>query len=164
MCDWKANRGRRRIQISLFLFRFAKSANGRYGRWSFPLTFMYRQYALSYVGFDIPINTDIGPGLQIHHGIGLVVNGSAKIGQGVQLRQNTTIGSRLSSTDSPTIGNGVEVGANCVVMGEILVGDQSVIGAGTVLLHSVPRRSVVFGNPGKMHRTLEGTSMPGGVL
>jgi len=46
----------------------------------------------------------------------------------------------------------VEVGANAVILGGIRLGDESIIGAGSVVLHDVPPRAVVAGNPARVLR------------
>jgi acetyltransferase-like isoleucine patch superfamily enzyme len=50
------------------------------------------------------------------------------------------------------VGERVEVGANAVILGGIRLGDESIIGAGSVVLHDVPPRAVVAGNPARVLR------------
>ncbi|WP_369597614.1 MULTISPECIES: serine acetyltransferase [unclassified Rhodococcus (in: high G+C Gram-positive bacteria)] len=137
------------------MFRIAQFCKTRFGKLAAPISFIYRQYALSYIGLDLPVSTEVGRCLRIHHGIGLVINGSCKIGTGVELRQNTTIGSRIGPSDAPTLRDNVSVGANCVVMGRIDVGENVTVGAGCVLLSSVDPGSTVVGNPSRVIRANE---------
>lgn len=155
-CDFTANRGRPHIQLALVLFRLAqrgRTSNSLRGRAIGVLaSVLYRFYAISVLSLDIPVSTNISQGLVIHHGMGLVVHNLSKIGSGVILRQNTTIGSKAGSA-APVLGNGVDVGANCVVLGDINIGDHAVVGAGAVVTKSFPAKSVLIGNPARSLKT-----------
>lgn len=149
-CDWKANTGRPRIQIALFLFRLAQRAS----RESPSLirkviSGFYRVVALNFMSIDIPAGTEIGPRLKIHHGFGLVINAASIIGSDVELRHSTTIGSRKTSSDCPRIGDNVSVGPQTVIMGSIIIGSGARIGAGSVVLHNVARQVSVAGSPAR---------------
>ncbi|MFE5702461.1 serine O-acetyltransferase [Rhodococcus koreensis] len=150
-CDWAANSGRRRIQIALLLLRIAQRARKScFSPVAKILGFVYRQYSLTYIGFDIPVQTEIGAGLEIHHGIGLVVNGHASLGRNVCLRQNTTIGSRYRNDDAPNIEADVQVGAHSLVFGAVTIGRAAHVGAGSVVMTTVDPGNVVAGNPAKV--------------
>jgi serine acetyltransferase len=98
----------------------------------------------------LPGGTEVGQRLSIHHGFGLVVSRHAKLGDDVTLRHGTTLGSRRSSTDCPTVGNGVDIGANSTILGAIHLGSHSIIGAGSVVLNDVPSGSTAAGNPARV--------------
>jgi serine acetyltransferase len=150
-CDWASNSGRRRIQIALLLLRIAQRARRlRSSPVARLCSFVYRQYSLTYIGFDLPVQTEIGAGLQIHHGIGLVVNGHARLGRNVCLRHNTTIGSRYRNDDAPNIESDVQVGAHSLVLGAVTIGRAVQVGAGSVVMTSVEPGEVVAGNPAKI--------------
>lgn len=114
-----------------------------------PLSALYRTVALFVVGIDIPVSTKIGRGLVIHHGNGLVVHDQCEIGNEVTLRHNTTLGAKAGGR-GPRIGDRVDVGANSVVLGSIDIGNDAVIGAGSVVTKSVPAGAVVAGNPAQV--------------
>lgn len=90
------------------------------------------------------------------HPIGIVINGSVKVGYECLIRQNVTIGrgSYKESTgrEYPVLGNRVQVGANAIIIGGITVGDDAIIGAGSVVVKDVPANAVVAGNPAKFIR------------
>jgi serine acetyltransferase len=104
------------------------------------------------MGIELDYKSDIGPGLALHHGMKLVVHHQVKIGAGCVLRQFVTIGEKAPGGPVPVLGERVEVGANAVILGGIHLGDESVIGAGSVVLHDVPPRAVVAGNPARILR------------
>lgn len=82
----------------------------------------------------------IGGGFYVGHGWGTVINAS-KIGENCGVGQNCTIGSR--NRKSPILENGVMVWAHAVVLGDITIGENSQIGAGSVVVKNVPSNSVV---------------------
>lgn len=105
---------------------------------------------------DLPWQTQIGPGLCILHGWGLVVNPKARLGANVTLFHGVTIGQKDDIgpagrvTRYPVLGDGVWVGPNAVVIGDADIGDESIVAALSVVTKPVPRRSLVAGNPGKV--------------
>lgn len=83
---------------------------------------------------------NVGGGLYVGHGWGTVIN-AKKIGNNCIVGQNVTIGSR--NIKEPVLGNNVGVYANAVVLGDITIGDNTQIGAGAVVVKSVPANCVV---------------------
>ena len=141
-------------RVILFMFRFASRAKGLP---AFVAIFPKALYQISVeylLGVELPWDTRVGPGLQLHHGTGLVVNHGTQIGSNCTLRHCTTIGNKQrpdgSFTDSPIIGDNVDIGSNSVILGAITIGDGAVIGAGSVVVKSVPAGCVVAGNPAKI--------------
>ncbi|NKX50132.1 hypothetical protein HER39_06025, partial [Arthrobacter deserti] len=95
--DWKRNAGRPQMQLLLVCFRAAQKCRAGSGpvRALGPLfTLLYRWPVLFMVGVDIPVSPRVGPGLAIHHGLGIIVHARTRLGGNVTLRQNTTIGAR----------------------------------------------------------------------
>ena len=96
-------------------------------------------------GVDIGPAAQIGPGLLIVHGQGIVVGGHARIGSNATLLQQVTIGS--PSPDhrerTPVIGDDVFLGAGAKLIGAITVGDGSLIGVNAVVTQDVPAGSRV---------------------
>lgn len=97
---------------------------------------------------DIYSDTDIGYGLYLGHGMGVVIHPDVKIGNNVNLSQFSTIGSKNGST--PVIGDNVYIGPNSCVLGGITIGDNVIIGAGCVVVKSVPDNAIVVGVPGEI--------------
>ena len=105
------------------------------------------------MGIELDYQTEVGPGLALQHGMGLVVHQKARIGSGCTLRHGVTLGERLKNGPLPVLGDRVEMGSNAVVLGGVSIGDGAVVGAGSVVLHDVSAGTVVAGNPAKPIRS-----------
>lgn len=92
-----------------------------------------------------------GGGLYIIHGFGTRIRAKS-IGKGCKFRQLTTIGTKSTTRplDVPTIGKNVDFGANVSCFGNINIGDNAIIGAGSVVVKDVPANAIVAGNPAKV--------------
>jgi serine O-acetyltransferase len=101
-------------------------------------------------GIEIHPGAQIGDGLFIDHGMGVVIGETAEIGDDCHLYQGVTLGGTSSQRAKrhPTLGNRVTVGANASVIGAIRLGDNVRIGAGSVVVTSVPPNATVVGVPG----------------
>ncbi len=94
----------------------------------------------------------IGEGLFIDHGAGVVIGETAEIGDNVTIYQGVTLGGtgKEKGKRHPTIGNNVVISTGARILGSFSVGDNSKIGAGSVVLKEVPPNSTVVGVPGKV--------------
>jgi serine O-acetyltransferase len=103
-------------------------------------------------GIEIHPGATIGPGFFIDHGMGTVIGETAEIGENVTLYHNVTLGgvSWEKVKRHPTLEDHVVVGAGAQVLGPILVGAHSRIGANSVVVKDVPAHSVVVGVPGRI--------------
>lgn len=153
--DWKANHGNPKGRFVLFFFRVCQVIR-RSPLWplGLPVLAVYVVLVHWLMGIELDYQTEVGPGLSLQHGTGLVVHQKAQIGSGCTLRHGVTLGVRVKNGPLPVLGDGVEIGANAVLLGGIVVGDRSVVGAGSVVLHNVPPDSVVAGNPAKILRSI----------
>lgn len=103
-------------------------------------------------GIEIHPGAEIGEGCFIDHGMGVVIGETTEIGDNVTLYQGVTLGGtgKEKGKRHPTIGNNVVVGAGAKILGNIVIGDYARIGAGSVVLQSVPPRTTVVGIPGRV--------------
>ena len=123
--------------------------------WLHRLKFLGRwmsQVARNLTGVEIHPGAVIGPGFFIDHGMGVVIGETAEIGADVTLYHGVTLGgtSLEKGKRHPTIGDRVVIGAGAKVLGAIIIGDDSRIGANAVVVKSVPANSVVVGVPGQI--------------
>lgn len=107
-------------------------------------------------GIEIHPGATIGKGLFIDHGLGVIIGETTIIGDNVTIYQGVTLGGtgKESGKRHPTIGDNVMISAGAKVLGSFKVGDDSKIGAGSVVLKEVPPNSTVVGIPGKVVRRL----------
>jgi serine O-acetyltransferase len=112
------------------------------------------QLARGITGIEIHPGATIGSGLFIDHGMGVVVGETAEIGNDVTLYHGVTLGGTNLSKGKrhPTIKDRVTIGAGAKVLGNIVIGADSRIGANAVVVKSVPENSVVVGVPGQIVR------------
>jgi serine O-acetyltransferase len=106
-------------------------------------------------GIEIHPGAKIGKRLFIDHGLGVVIGETAEIGDDVLLYQGVTLGGTGTQRGKrhPTLGNRVVVGTGAAVLGDIRLGDDVKVGAGSVVVHSVPEGATVVGIPGRVVRT-----------
>lgn len=109
-------------------------------------------FARFLTGIEIHPGATIGEGLFIDHGTGVVIGETAELGDNVTLYQGVTLGGtgKEKGKRHPTVGNNVVVATGAKVLGSFKVGDNSKIGAGSVVLREVPPNSTVVGIPGKI--------------
>lgn len=100
----------------------------------------------------ISTKAEIGEGTVFyHHGVGCVVHELCRIGEKCRIFGNVTLGCKGSENEKPgrppRIENNVMIGAGAVILGEISIGDNSIIGANAVVLEGVPANSIAVGVP-----------------
>jgi serine O-acetyltransferase len=108
------------------------------------------QVARFLTGIEIHPGAKIGHRLFIDHGLGVVVGETSIVGDDVTLYQGVTLGGtgKEHGKRHPTIEDEVVIGSGAKVLGNITVGRNCRIGAGSVVLRSVPENSTVVGVPG----------------
>ena len=121
------------------------------GGW-FTLARMISQLSRSLTGIEIHPGARIGRRFFIDHGMGVVIGETSEIGDDVLLYQGVTLGGTGKDTGKrhPTIWNRVVIGTGASILGNIQIGDQVKVGAGSVVVRSVPDRSTVVGVPGRV--------------
>jgi len=115
----------------------------------FPARFL-SQMARFFTGIEIHPGAEIGRRFFVDHGMGVVIGETTIIGDDVTLYQGVTLGGTGKETGKrhPTLRNNVVVGTGARVLGNIVIGENSRIGAGSVVLRDVPDNSTVVGVPG----------------
>ena len=96
---------------------------------------------------ELYYSADIGRGLKINHGAGLVVGARCIIGDNCLLHQNVTLGDKNGGR--PCLGADSVVYAGASILGDVHIGKNAVIGANAVVLHSFPEGAVLVGAPAK---------------
>jgi serine O-acetyltransferase len=112
------------------------------------------QLARWITGVEIHPGAQIGERFFIDHGTGVIIGETAVIGDDCLVYQGVTLGGTGNETGKrhPTLGDRVVVGAGAKVLGNIVIGEDTRIGANSVVLHNVPPHSTVVGIPGKVVR------------
>lgn len=137
----------------LMLFRMTSSSNVIARLCSIPIYKVARILS----GIHIRRGTIIGPGLLIPHCGNIVINNKAIVGKNCVILHNVTIAAKGRSNDDgvPVVGDNVYIGVGAVLLGTIQVGNNSVIGACSVVTRDVEADSVVAGNPARVIRRLD---------
>ncbi len=110
------------------------------------------QVSRFFTGIEIHPAARLGKGLFIDHGMGVVIGETAQVGDGCTIYQGVTLGGTSLSHGKrhPTLGNNVTVGVNAAVLGAIVVGANSKVGGGSVVVKDVPPNSTVVGVPARL--------------
>lgn len=130
---------------------FHRIAHALYRHRWFVLARLVSQFSRFLTGIEIHPGAQIGRRLFIDHGMGVVIGETAEVGDDVLLYQGVTLGGTGNETGKrhPTIGNHVVVGADAKILGNIALGDNVKVGAGSVVVHSVPADTTVVGIPAR---------------
>ena len=110
------------------------------------------QRAARKTGIEIHPGATIGKGFFIDHGSGVIIGETAIVGDNVTMYQGVTLGGTGKETGKrhPTIGDNVMISAGAKIIGSFTVGENSKIGAGSVVLEEVPPNCTVVGVPGRI--------------
>ena len=112
------------------------------------------QRAARRTGIEIHPGAQIGKGFFIDHGTGVVIGETTIIGDNVTLYQGVTLGGtgKEQGKRHPTLEDGVMISAGAKVLGSIVIGKNTKVGAGSVVLDPVPPNCTVVGVPGRIVR------------
>ena len=110
------------------------------------------QRAARKTGIEIHPGATIGKGFFIDHGSGVIIGETAIVGDNVTMYQGVTLGGTGKETGKrhPTIGDNVMISAGAKIIGSFTVGENSKIGAGSVVIEEVPPNCTVVGVPGRI--------------
>tara|TARA_Y100000591_G_scaffold290061_1_gene275621 strand:+ start:1569 stop:2135 length:567 start_codon:yes stop_codon:yes gene_type:complete len=116
------------------------------------------QFSRFLTGIEIHPKAKIGKNLFIDHGMGVVIGETSLIGNNVTIYHNVTLGGVAPSINSdeqrnlkrhPTLEDNVVVGSGAQILGPIVIGKNSLIGANAVVTKDVPEKSIMVGIPAK---------------
>jgi serine O-acetyltransferase len=158
---------------NLFEQGFWAIAVHRFGNWRMgfrwklvraPLTLLYRflhKWVEWTCGITLPQITRVGRRVHIWHHSGMILH-ARSIGDDVHLRHNTTFGvaRRDQNNEIPIIEDRVDIGCGVCVLGNVIVGHDSAIGANSVVLHDVPPHTVAAGAPARVVKRLQPEPLP----
>lgn len=133
------------VKLMVFEIAFRNVLYFRLGGKSLLISFLIKPLDSLYLAMP---RDKVGPGFYISHGFSTMI-GPKSIGRNCWINQQVTIG-YVGFDDSPTIGDNVYIFAGAILVGNIFIGDNSIIGAGTVVTKSVPANCTVVGNPAKI--------------
>jgi serine O-acetyltransferase len=108
------------------------------------------QWARAVTGIEIHPGAEIGQRLFIDHGMGVVIGETAIVGDDVTIYQGVTLGGtgKEKGKRHPTVRSRVVIGAGAQILGNITVGENSRVGAASVVIDDVPDNSTIVGVPG----------------
>ena len=118
-----------------------------------PLCWLIHHHLSSKFGIQISRKMSIGEHFYIGHGVGVVLNASAIIGNNVSLHQFTSIGA--SKGVAAIVEDGVCINPGCCIVEHVRIGKGSIIGAGSVVTKDIPPFSVAVGNPAKVIKKID---------
>ena len=136
---------------ALLLYRLSHAMQGK--GWEIPARAV-SQLGKFLTGVEIHPGAQIGKGLFIDHGAGVVIGETAIVGDNCTIYQGVTLGGTGKETGKrhPTLGDNVMVGAGAKLLGNFTVGSGSKIAAGAVVLRDVPENCTAVGIPAKIVR------------
>ena len=105
----------------------------------------------------ISVSAKIGPGFLISHVGGIIIGSGTVIGKNCDIRHNTTFGGnfhkcRVDGSTHPIVGNNVSFGVGAAILGPVVIGDNAIIGANSVVTHDVFENTIVGPIPARFIR------------
>jgi serine O-acetyltransferase len=131
---------------------FHRAAHSFYKARLYLIARLISHFARFLTGIEIHPGAAIGRRFFIDHGMGVVIGETTEIGDDVLIYKGVVLGgtSLEKKKRHPTLGNNVVVGSNAIVMGAINIGNNSRIGAGSVVIHDVPAGATAVGVPARV--------------
>ena len=132
--------------LAVLLYRLSHRLHQR--GWIYLPWFLSR-LSVAITGAEIEFNAEIGPGMFVSHPVGIVIGRGTVIGSNVTLFQGVTFGVRSWHPDQirkfPRVGNNCYFFSGAVVLGDVTIGDDCVIGARAVVVENLPSGSMAVG-------------------
>jgi len=143
------------LSVALLNLGFQSVALFRVSRWLHehglaPLAAVVAYANSVYTGAQLSQRATIGRGFAIYHPRGVVVGGTAVLGEGCTLVHGNLIGQLYGGGDRPVIGNKFYAGSGSKVLGRITIGDDVTVGANGVVIQSLPSGVTVSGIPARI--------------
>ena len=134
------------------VMRSYRKAHKHYLKGHYFIARIISQRARKKTGIEIHPGAEIGKGFFIDHGSGVIIGETTIIGDNVTLYQGVTLGGTGKETGKrhPTLKDNVMVSAGAKIIGSFTIGENSKIGAGSVVLEEVPPNCTVVGVPGRI--------------
>jgi serine O-acetyltransferase len=131
---------------------FHRIAHFFYRRHWFTTARLISHFSRWLTGIEIHPGATIGRRVFIDHGMGVVIGETSEIGDDVLLYQGVVLGGTTHEKKKrhPTLGNGVVVGAGAILLGDIFIGDEARVGAGSVVVTSLEPRTTAVGVPARV--------------
>lgn len=99
----------------------------------------------------ISSKAEIGENLKLPHPLGIVIGSGVKIGSNCWIYQNVTIGRKAEEVCKyPSIGDNVKIYSGAVLVGNIKIGDNAIIGANSFVMQDVPNNAIAVGSPARI--------------
>ncbi|EET85352.1 serine O-acetyltransferase [Clostridium carboxidivorans P7] len=129
-----------------------RMAHFLYKRKFFFMARLISQLSRFFTGIEIHPGAQIGKGMFIDHGMGVVIGETAEVGDNVTLYHGVTLGGtgKDKGKRHPTVGSNVTIGAGAKILGPITIGDNVKIGANSVVLKNVPSNTTAVGIPARV--------------
>lgn len=144
-------------QCMLYFKGFQAVQSHRIANWLWkkgrkPLALAIQSRVAEVFDVDIHPGAEIGRGVMIDHATGVVIGETAVVKDNVSMLHQVTLGGSGTGIGKrhPTIGHGVLLGAGVSVLGPLIVGDATKVGAGTVVVESLPSHAVAVGVPARI--------------
>jgi len=137
--------------LSMVLYRSMAFCN-RFG-FLMPFALLFHKINAVICGCVIGVGTKFGPNFIILHSVGVVVNSAVVTGADIVVESGVVIGAEKGK--SPKFGSSIFIGSGAKIVGELSVGDNSLIGANAVVVKDVAPNTVVGGVPAKVIRVIE---------
>lgn len=133
---------------------FYRISHRLYQKKHFFLARMISQWGRGFTGIEIHPGAKIGRGLFIDHGAGVVIGETAEVGDNVTIYHGVTLGGtgKDEGKRHPTVGDNVLLGTGCKVLGPITIGENSRVGANSVVLKCIPANATAIGIPARVVR------------